>query len=166
MRRVAEIPELPKGRDNLQFVTTICIAAICAGLFKLLVPENKFEKQITLLIVCVFLLTGITAVSNAEIDIDNGRSDIETDENYIRISENISDSLRNKICDDLSEKAEKLLNEKGYFPEQIRIIVNISGLYGIEITQVQLVFGEEEQNAVVAAEYLSSELGIPCTVKE
>ncbi len=145
----------------MQFVTTVCIAAVCAALYRMLVPENKFEKQISLLVVCVFLLTGISAVSNAEISFDTEEYGVEESEDFIRFSEDINASLRKKICDEMSEKAEKLLNEKGYFPEQIRIIVNISGLYGIEITQVQLVFGKEELSAGEAAEYLESELGVP-----
>lgn len=151
----------------MQFVTTVCMAAICAALYKLLVPENKFGKQISLLVVCVFLLTGITAVSSAEISFDTDESSIEENEDFIRFSENINSSLKKKICDEMSEKAEKLLNERGFSPKQIRIIVNISGLYGIEITQIQLVFPKGDESAAEAAEYLEGELGIAvCAAEE
>ena len=53
------------------FLTSICIAAIATALFRLLVPENKFSKQLSLLIACVFLLTGITAASGAEFNLED-----------------------------------------------------------------------------------------------
>ena len=55
----------------MEFLTSICIAAVAMALFRLLIPENKFSKQISLLIACVFLLTGITAASSAEFNLED-----------------------------------------------------------------------------------------------
>ena len=54
----------------MKFLTTMCMAALSSALFRMLVPENKFSKQISLLIAGVFLLTGITALSGTELNID------------------------------------------------------------------------------------------------
>lgn len=125
------------------FLTSICIAAIATALFRLLVPENKFSKQLSLLIACVFLLTGITAASGAEFNLEDS---VEIGENadFIRFSEQVDGELKQKICRNMEEKIRALLGENGLFPEEVHIIVNISGLYGISISEVKVMFGGEE----------------------
>ena len=56
----------------------------------------------------------------------------------------------------MSDKLYTLLNSSGIYPQEIHIIVNISGLYSISITQVELVFSEEQRSAAAAAEELLS----------
>ena len=154
----------------MEFLTTICIAAIAAALFRMLVPENKYSKQISLLIVCVFLLTGISAVSGAEIDLDTDAYDIWTQE-YIGFSGDVNKSLQRKICKEMSDKLYELLNSNGLYPQEIHVIVNISGLYSIDITQVKLVFGAGEQAEAAAAkrlveDELTQDIEIIAQVKE
>lgn len=155
----------------MEFLSSVCIAAVAAALFRMIVPENKFSKQISLLIVCVFLLTGITALSGVEFDISADAYDIGVSEDYIGFSGEVNKSLQKKICTDMSDKLYALLNENGIYPEEIHVIVNISGLYSIDITQVKLVFGAGQQAAAeAAAELLARELTedikVTVTVKE
>lgn len=143
----------------MKFLTTLCMAALSCSLFRMLVPENKFSKQISLLIAGVFLLTGITALKNAEFDIDTDGYRIQFEEYGAEISSGVNEELRQKICKEMSDKIYALLNERGIYPEEIHIIVNISGLYSIDITQVELVFaGGEQAAANEAAELLAGEL--------
>ena len=138
----------------MQFLTTVCIAAIAAALFRMLVPENKAEKQIAFLVVCVFLLTCASALTGAEIDLNADVYDIGTSADYIGFSGEVNKSLQKKIC-----KVYELMNENEIYPEEIHVIVNISGLYSIDITQVKLVLGEEQRGAATAAaELLAEEL--------
>ncbi|MGN1120334.1 MAG: hypothetical protein ACI4Q4_08240, partial [Oscillospiraceae bacterium] len=69
----------------------------------------------------------------------------------------VNEALQKKICGDMSEKVFSLLNENGFFPKQVHVIVNISGLYSIDITQVKLVFGKGESTEAEAAAKLLSE---------
>ncbi len=130
----------------MNFLLTVCMAAIASALFRLLVPENKFSKQISLLIVCVFLLTGINALCGAQLDLSADVLDIGVTEDYIGFSGDVNKSLQKKICADMSEKLYTLMNENDIFPLQIHIGVNISGLYSISITQVKLVLRESDQD--------------------
>ena len=125
------------------FLTSICIAAIAMALFRLLVPENKFSKQITLLIACVFLLTGRTAASGAEINLEDS-AELGENADFICFSEQVDGQLKQKICRNMEVKIRALLAENGLFPEEVHIIVNISGLYGINISEVKVLFGGEE----------------------
>ncbi|MDE7231145.1 MAG: hypothetical protein K2N56_11750 [Oscillospiraceae bacterium] len=150
----------------MQFLSTVCVAAICMAIFRMLIPENKFQKQISVLVACVFLLTGITAVSGAEIDLDEDSFELGINTDYISFSGEVNEQLKKKICDDMRDKIRNLLNENEIYPEEIHIIVNISGLYSIDITQVELVFRAEEQDAATAAaELLSRELSEDVKIK-
>ncbi len=155
----------------MKFLTTICIAALCTALFRMLVPENKYSKQISVLIAAVFLLTGITAVSGAELNIDTEENTRLSDEYNSEIAENVNESLQRKICKEMSDKIYLMLNERGIYPEEIHIAVNISSMYSIDITQVELVFKNGEQAAADAAaellkKELSSDIKVVTEVKE
>ncbi len=150
----------------MRFLSTVCVAAICMAVFKMLIPENKFKKQLSVLIACVFLLTGITAASGAEIDLDEDSFDLGVNTDYISFSGEVNEELKKRICDDMRDKLKNLLNENEIYPDEIHIIVNISGLYSIDITQVELVFRAEEQAAATAAaELLSRELSEDIAIK-
>lgn len=143
----------------MKFLTTLCMAALSSALFRMLVPENKFSKQISLLIAGVFLLIGITALNGAELNIDTEGYAIQFEEYSSEITSDVSKELQQKICKDMSDKIYTLLNEREIYPEEIHIIVNISSLYSIDITQVELVFNSGEQAAAeAAAELLRGEL--------
>ncbi|MCM1166550.1 MAG: hypothetical protein NC299_00920 [Lachnospiraceae bacterium] len=143
----------------MRFLSTICISAICTALFRMLVPENKYSKQISLLIAAVFLLTGITAVTGAEIDLDAHNYDMSASGGLTGMTADVNENLRRKVCQDMSDRLYELLGEHEIYPEEIHVIVNISGLYSINITQVKLVFGGGEHAAAeAAAELLSREL--------
>lgn len=128
----------------MQFLITICVAAIAAALFRILVPENKYSKQMSLLIAGVFLLTGITALSGAELNLDISSFQAAADEQINDFSSEVNDSLKDEICGKMEEKVRNLLAKSEIYPEQIHIIVNISGLYGISISEVKVMFGGEE----------------------
>lgn len=141
------------------FLTTMCIAVLSSALFRMLVPENKFSKQLSLLVAGVFLLTGITALKGADLKIDTERYITEADGYGFEISSNVNEELKQQICGELSDKIYAMLNERGIYPKEIHVIVNISGLYSIDITQVELVFETGEQAAAkAAADVLNGEL--------
>ena len=155
----------------MEFLVSVCIAAVAAALYRIIVPERKFSGQISLLIVCVFLLTGISALSGAEFDIGADAYDLGVSEEYIGFSGEVSASLRERICSDMAEKLSALLGQSGIYPEEIHVIVNISGLYSIDITQVKLVFGAGQQAAAEAAaellaRELTEEIAVAVTVRE
>lgn len=150
----------------MKFLTSLCMAALSCSLFRMLVPENKFSKQISLLIAAVFLLTGITALKNADFSVDTEQYRVQFEEYGAEISSGVNEELRQRICREMSDKIYALLNERGIYPEEIHVIVNISGLYSIDITQVELVFtGGEQAAAKEAAEFLAGELSPKIEIK-
>ncbi len=143
----------------MKFLTTVCAAAIVSALVRLLVPENKFTKQLSLLIAGVFLLICVNAFTGAELNLDIGVLPYEETDEYISFSGSVNEELKNKICAEMSERIKNLLKENGIEPEEIHIIVNISGLYSISISRVELVFPKERHaEAEKALKLLESEL--------
>lgn len=150
----------------MKFLASVCLAAVCMAVFRLAIPENKFQKQISLLVACVFLLSAISALGNLDIDLDEDSFELGMNTDYITFSENLNEDLRERICADMESKIGELLKEREICPEEIHIIVNISWLYNIDITQVELVFPAEERAAAeAAAEILSRELPEDITIK-
>lgn len=149
----------------MRFMSTVCLAAICMAVFRLLIPENKFQKQISLLIMCVFLLTSISAFGNIEINLDEDAFELGVNTDYITFSEQVNENIREKVCADMEAKVRDLLNKREIYPDEIHVIVNISGLYSIDITQVKLVFSAEDRVAAeAAAEILAEELPAEITI--
>lgn len=155
----------------MDFLLTICMAAIASAVFRLLVPESKMSKQISLLIVCVFLLTGINAVTGAEFTLSPDIIAPSSTEEYISFSGEVNRELQKKICKDMSDKLYAVLGKNGIYPEQIHVNVNISGLYSISITQVKLMLPAEqrdkaaEAHAIAAAE-LTEDIRLTVEIKE
>ena len=140
----------------MQFFSTVCMAAIASALFRMLVPENRSAKQIALLIAGLFILAGVNAFKSADLSFDKEQYSYEADADYIGFSGDINKELQKKICNDMSDKLYSLLNSAGIYPREIHVIVNISGLYSISITQVELVFEESRRSEAAAAEELLS----------
>lgn len=155
----------------MDFLLTICMAAIASAVFRLLVPESKLSKQISLLIVCVFLLTGINAVTGAELTLSPDIIAPSSTEEYISFSGEVNRELQKKICKNMSDKLYAVLGKNGIYPEQIHVNVNISGLYSISITQVKLMLPAEqrdkaaEAHAIAAAE-LTEDIRLTVEIKE
>ena len=140
----------------MQFLSTVCMAAIAAALFRLLVPENRFARQISLLIAGLFILAGINAIRGADFSLDKNQYSYEDSADYIGFSGDVNRELQKKICTEMSDKLYSLLNSHEIYPQEIHVIVNISGLYSISITQVELVFEESRRSEAAAAEELLS----------
>lgn len=155
----------------MQFFSTVCMAAIASALFRMLIPENKFARQISLLTAGLFILAGVNALRNTDLSFDSTQYSYEDSADYIGFSGDVNRELQKKICSEMSDKVYALLNEQGICPEEVHIAVNISGLYSISITQVELVFSGGQRSAAEAAEELLSgklpeDIRITSVVKE
>lgn len=149
----------------MRFLTTLCMAALGTALLRMLIPENKLSKQLSLLIGAVFLFTGISALGNADFNFDAEVLSIQTAELNARAPIAVNEELERTVCAEMSNKIFAILEPHKIYPQEIRVSVNISGLYSINITQVELVFKSGEQAAATAAaELLRDELPPEITI--
>lgn len=148
----------------MKFLTTLCMAALAFALFRMLIPENKLSKQLAMLIGAVFVLTGISAISGADFS-NFDISSVQAEELNARAVISTNEELEKQICAEMSDKIYFFLSAHEISPSKINISVNISGLYSINITQVELVFDSGEQAAATAAaELLRGELPQEITI--
>ena len=142
-----------------QMITTVCIAALALLLLRMLVPEGKLSGQMGLLIAAVFILTALSAAKGAFPEVDVSGYGYEDSSAYVSFSGEVNRELQERVCTEMRDRIRGLLEDEGLSAKEIRIIVNISGLYSISISRVELVFpAGEEQAAQRAGELLSREL--------
>ena len=96
----------------------------------------------------------VNALRGTDFDLGAVQYSYEDSADYIGFSGDVNRELQKKICSEMSDKVYALLNEQGICPEEVHIAVNISGLYSISITQVELVFSGDQCSAAEAAEEL------------
>lgn len=121
----------------------ISITAILTGIIKALIPSDKYEKQIRIIISLFFIIVIAGFISRGfnlsfftEIDsINTGYNDY-TSVIYDMTAEETAKNLNNGI--------KSLLNEKGMYPKKIYIDTNISDNDCISIIEVKLIFRNME----------------------
>ena len=121
----------------------ISLTAILTGIIKALIPSDKYEKQIRIIISLFFIIVIAGFISRGfnlsfftEIDsINTGYNDY-TSVIYDMTAEETAKNLNNGI--------KSLLNEKGIYPKKIYIDTNISDNDCISIIEVKLIFRNTE----------------------
>ena len=121
----------------------ISITAILTGIIKALIPSDKYEKQIRIIISLFFIIVIAGFISRGfnlsfftEIDsINTGYND------YTSV---IYDMTVEETAKNLNNGIKSLLNEKGMYPKKIYIDTNILDNDCISIIEVKLIFRNME----------------------
>ena len=95
----------------MQFFSTVCMAAIASALFRMLIPENRFAKQISLLTAGLFILAGVNALRGTDFDLGAVQYSYEDSADYIGFSGDVNRELQKKICSEMSDKVYALLKK-------------------------------------------------------
>ena len=117
-------------------------------------PLLNTISAVIMLAAGLFILAGVNALRGTDFDLGAVQYSYEDSADYIGFSGDVNRELQKKICSEMSDKVYALLNEQGICPEEVHIAVNISGLYSISITQVELVFSGDQRSSAEAAEEL------------
>lgn len=143
-----------------QTVLEIALVAIATGIFKLLLPESTFKKQIAFLIACFFLLSCISFFKKSNWDLSDISDTFRQDGVYVDYSEEAYRLTQNEIASALAEDVGDLLAENKIPTEEIRVIIDISSSYSISIKQVRLAFALKDAGcAAFAEELVKKEVG-------
>jgi len=137
----------------------ICLIAAATALFRMLVPENSFRKQIGFLISCFFITAVASMITNADLNFD-GVSGVEfgREHEIIDFSEQTTSERKRAIAEELSGRVRELLEQNEIYPSKIYVIVNISGLYSISINEIKLVLPPDADFGL-AATLVEKEVG-------
>ena len=141
-------------------ILEIALVAIATGIFKLLLPESSFKKQIAFLTACFFLLSCISFFRNGSWDLSDISDTFRQNGAYVDYSAEAYRMTQNEIASALAEDIGDLLAEKEIPIEEIRVIVDISSSFSISIKQVRLAFSLKDADyAAFAEELVKKEVG-------
>ncbi|MCL1881623.1 MAG: hypothetical protein FWF76_05540 [Oscillospiraceae bacterium] len=149
-----------------EILLNICLIAVALCLFKMLLPENSMKKQTNFLIALFFLSSMLFFFTSGRIDFVYGIdfSDfVQKEFPYIDFEEELTSAqlraIKREVITQSNEYLTELLAEHEIFPEEIRVNVfietnenktteasTISDKYSISISEVRLVFSNEEQH--------------------
>ncbi|MDR2531809.1 MAG: hypothetical protein LBC82_03095 [Oscillospiraceae bacterium] len=142
-----------------EMILNICFVAAAAALFKMLVPENSFKKQIGFLTACFFITAVISLVSGANLNFDEiSGIDLGDTSGFIDFSEQTTSARKRAIGEEMSGRVRDVLEQSGIYPSKIYVIVNISGLYSISINEIKLVL-PPDANFTEASALVEKEVG-------
>jgi hypothetical protein len=137
-----------------QLILNICVITVAIALYKMLVPDGAFTKQIGFLVTCFFIagIAGYFGGANGLIHADTLKQAFSDGASYVDFSAQLTENRKRAIADELSARVRETLESNNISCEKIYVIVNISGLYGISISEIELVLpvGEEENEQAAA----------------
>lgn len=121
----------------------ISVTAILTGIVKALIPSEKYEKNIRIVISLFFIIVTISLFSKGFdlsfiTEIDSIKS------GYNDYSSVIYDMTTEETAKNLNKGIRSLLNEREIYPEKIYIDTNISDNDCISIIEVKLIFRNTE----------------------
>ena len=154
-----------------EIILNICIIAIATALFKMLVPDNSFKKQIGFLISCFFITAVISFITGA----NPGFAEIKGDFNVAFGSETakIADysgmtlnAQKRAIGEEVSARVRDILQQNNIYPTEIYVIVNISDSLSISINEIKLVL-PPDSDLILTSALVEKEAGdgIKVTIK-
>ena len=141
-------------------ILEIALVAIATGIFKLLLPESTFKKQIAFLTACFFFLSCISFFKSSSWDLSEISDALRQNGAYVDYSVEAYRMTQNEIASALAEDIGGLLAENKIPVQEIRVIVDISSSYSISIKQVRLAFSIKDADyAAFAEELVKKEVG-------
>ena len=131
-----------------QAALCICILGAATGLLRMLIPSEKYKTRITFLIACIFSICLINAVKDIipSFSIDTQAINVP----QVDFSEKLSEQARVTAARAVREKIERLLCDNGFDYDKVYVIAHIDGSFCISITEVELVFDSDADEAYIS----------------
>ena len=110
----------------------ICVLAAAAGLFRMLIPCEKYKMQITFAIACIFSVCLINSVTDIipALSIETRIADIP----QVDFSDKLSEQARLTAARAVRRKVEELLNSHGFIYRKVYITAHIDCAFCISIS--------------------------------
>lgn len=148
-----------------EIILNICLVAIATALFKMLVPESGFKKQISFLISCFFITAAVSFITGGNAELEQFGRDFgvifgkaDTSYKITDFSEQTLKEQKRAIGEQVSARVREVLEKADIFPLRIYVIVNISDNYSISINEIKLVL-PPDSNLIQASALIEKEVG-------
>lgn len=126
-----------------EILFNISITAILTGVIKALIPSEKYEKHIRIIISLFFIII-VAGLFSKDLDFSFLTEIDSINSSYNDYTAVVYDMTLEETEKNLSNGIKSLLNEKEIFPEKIYIDTNISDNGSISIIEVRLIFNNTE----------------------
>ena len=117
----------------------ISVTAVLTGIIKALIPSDKYDKHIRIIISLFFIIVTVGFFSKG-FDISFLTDTDSFKSGYNDYTSVIYDMTAEETAKNLNKGIRNLLNEKDFYPEKIYIDTNISDNDCISIIEVKLIF--------------------------
>ncbi|MDR0821340.1 MAG: hypothetical protein LBN40_02595 [Oscillospiraceae bacterium] len=125
----------------------LCIVAMLGGLFRMLVPDGTFKKQASFLSASFFLVSVMYFIGAGKFDIAELTASLKNGGEYVDFTEEITEERKRAIAAEVSGRLRGEFASNGLEVKKIYVVVNITGLYGISVSEVRLVCERAEDSA-------------------
>ena len=136
-----------------EILLNISIVAVATALFRLLIPENSFKKQIGFLISCFFVTAVVSFITGGKWSVPEISDNLKfgSGGQYVDFTEQSVALKKREIGDELSGRVREVLAGNDIYPSKIYVIVNISEFNSISINEIKLVLPPDGDFAEASA---------------
>lgn len=144
---------------------SVCISAVVASLFELLVPKGNMEKMFRFILgafmVCVVLLP----INTLALDLKNSFSFKSYDYKESDYCTYVNEKYINSAKNILYSQAQEAISKLGIIPQNIDINMDITDDYSISMILIKVKVSEDYSEKVQnIEEIIYSETGVKCEV--
>lgn len=127
-------------------IITICMTAAALGLLRLILPDFRYNRQISFLCSCIFAVIIVNSTGGEKFDIREIISNIDTACNVTISADSYRERLNASVLDISESAAEReiseYLSENGFTVQNTEVTAHIDDNLCISISDIKLVFGE------------------------
>lgn len=140
-------------------ILSVALIAVATGIFKLLMPDGSFKKQIAFLTACFFAVSCINFICGG-FDLSELEAFTYDEGAYVDFSVEAYRLTQTEIANELARDLKEKLSENQISVDEIYVIIDISSSYSISIKQVRLAFSADSAaDAPAAEELVKKEVG-------
>lgn len=145
---------------------SVSLLTVATGILKMLIPDNKFKKQISFLVSCIFAISLISGFDDMSNFISFDFSKLQNVE-VIDFNEKLSEEARKEAAKAVRVKVEELMKNNNFNVQKVYVIAHINGAFCISISEIEILFStdETEERVKQAIDLVSREVGNDIIVK-
>ncbi len=145
-----------------KILLSISAAAVITVIFRIAMPDERYNKQMRLIISCFFIVVVINMLSN-NIELNKIENILKYENNYLDFDDTYKRQTADEIANNMRVDLYERLNQEKINPEKIYIDVNISENDSISISKIKLVFvdmktDEAERAVKIAGEFYGNKI--------
>ena len=80
-----------------EMIVSVCLVSVATAIFKMLVPENSFKKQISFLIACFFAISLMSILTKGKFEVDFSSEAFNQQNDFLDISKRVNEKAYREL---------------------------------------------------------------------